>query len=66
MLYRCDNCDAVVHEDDIEYHNTSYEEYYGVTHLAGRHYFYINYCPECGAEDSFEEYVEEEEEDEGY
>ena len=62
--YRCDHCEAIVNEDDIEYVRESYESYYGVTHLPGRHYFSIMVCPECGAEDCLDEYEEEEEEEE--
>ena len=65
--YKCDYCEVIVDEDDIEYKLESYESYYGVTDLPGRHYFYMPICPVCGQADElyeYDEYDEEEDEDE--
>ena len=43
--YKCDVCESIIDEDDIEYVRETYESYYGVTDLPGRHYFYMPICP---------------------
>ena len=64
IKYKCDNCDSIVDKEDIEYKEESYESYYGVTDLPGRHYFDLLICPVCGQADELYEYTEYEEEEE--
>lgn len=54
--FKCDNCSKIFHEDDASTVRTSYESYYGVSHLFPNSTplsYYV--CPYCGDE-SIEEF----------
>lgn len=48
-MYYCEHCGEKFKKPGV-YH-TSYEAYYGVAYLPGRHGLTIDVCPECGSEE---------------
>lgn len=56
-MYRCEECKAIMDEDDVIKERTSAESYYGVSDLfPDSHSMTIWKCPHCGSE-SIEDYT---------
>lgn len=52
MMYKCNQCGKLNHEDDLEIINTSYESYYGVGGMfASRTPLTLRLCAYCKSEE---------------
>jgi DNA-directed RNA polymerase subunit RPC12/RpoP len=64
-MFKCDNCGAIIEDDEVEYERVCWEDYYGVGGMfPNKNYGTLAVCPACGSEDIEEMEDDDEDDDE--